>query len=71
MYKYARSVPKLKQPAFHRCPSCSVNIKKYTGAPTKYNRIKQQVAEERIRPGQHLHMSFGVVRGSVFKDKND
>jgi len=71
MHKYARGVPKLKQSVFHRYPSCSTNIKKDTGAPTKHNRVKHQVVEERICPGQHLHMDFGFVRGSAFKDKDD
>ena len=67
----ATGVPTLKQLAFHRCPSCWINIKKDTGASIKYNRVKQQLVEKCIRPGQHLHMDFSFFRGSAFKDNDD
>ena len=71
MHKYARGVPELKQLAFHKCPSCSINIKKDTSAPIKHSRPTINKAEDCIRPGQHMHIYFGFVRGSKYKRKDD
>ena len=71
IHTYVRGVTRLKQVVSRRFLSCSITIKKDTSAPTKHNRVKQQVAEEHIHPGQHLHMNLVFVRGGEFKDTDD
>ena len=67
IHKYTRGIPKKKQPTFYRYPYGSIAIKKDTINPTKRHRSKSNQTEERIQPGQYLHMGFGFVRGSVYK----
>lgn len=71
-HKYCKGVPKLQIPAFYQCASCMAGkIKKQVSKPTKSAKPQPIQAEERIHPGQHLHMDFGFVRGTAFRDKDE
>ena len=72
MYKFATGVPKLKEPPFYKCGTCLAGkMKKSSHCPPKTTIKKPPDPEELIRPGQHLHMDFGFVRGSSWHSTND
>ena len=71
MHKFARGIPKLRQPEFHKCQSCLLcKIKKQNKSPIKTSEPKEIKPEEKLRVGQHLHMDFGFLRGSEFSAKD-
>ena len=72
MHKYALGVPKLKAPPFYQCGTClACKTRKSSHGPRKTTERKPPDPEELIRPGQHLHMDFGSVRGSSWHAKNE
>ena len=72
MHNYARGIPKLKVPDFYKCQSCAYSkIRKDSSTKTKSSLRKELGPEEKIHPGQHLHMDFGFVRGSAFSKRDE
>ena len=71
MYRYATGVPKLKANPLYKCATClACKTKKTSHSPTKSVKIKPPQPEEHFKPGQHLHMDFGFVRGSDWSSKS-
>ena len=71
MHKYALGIPKLREPPFYKCGTClACKTKKSGHGPGKTIVKKPPDPEELIRPGQHLHMDFGFVRGSSWSSKD-
>ena len=71
-HKYCKGIPKLQIPPFYQCATCMAGkIKKQLSGPTRTTKPRPVQAEEHIRPGQHLHMDFGFVRGTAFRDKDE
>ena len=72
MHKYTLGVPKLREPPFYKCGTClACKTKKINHGPMKSTIKTPPDPEELIRPGQHLHMDFGFVRGSDWHSKNE
>ena len=72
MHKYAMGVPKLREPQFYKCGTfLACKPKKSSHGPMKSTIKTPPDPEELIRPGQHLHMDFGFVRGSDWHSKNE
>ena len=73
MHKYARGIPKLKEPDFYKCQTCSfTKLRKDSSTKSKATLPKPlPMPEEKFHSGQHLHMDFGFVRGTKFVQKDD
>ena len=72
MHHYARGIPKLKEPDFYKCKSCSLcKIKKDSSTKTQATRKATPQPTEKLHVGQHLHMDFGFLRGSAFAEKDE
>ena len=72
MHKYALGVPKLREPPLYKSGTClACKTKKSSHGPMKSTTKKPPDPEELIRPGQHLHMDFGFVRGSDWHSMNE
>ena len=71
MHKYALGIPKHREPPFYKCGTClACKTKKSSHGPGKTIVKKPPDPEELIRPGQHLHMDFGFIRGSSWSSKD-
>ena len=71
MHKYARGIPKLREPEFYKCQSCSLcKIRKDSSTKSRATMKNSVQPKEKYHVGQHLHMDFGFLRGSAFSAKN-
>ena len=70
MHKFALGDPKLRAPPFYKCGTClACKLKKSGHGPSKTTEKVPPVPEELFRPGLHLYMDFGFVRGSSWHKK--
>jgi dUTP pyrophosphatase len=73
IHQHVKGVPKLRKNHFYSCAAClAKNIKKvHIGEKKQY--VKDPNATKpgsNCKPGEHLHMDFGFVRGSDWKKKD-
>ena len=73
IHNHAKGVPKLSKPSFHKCAACMASKfkKQPIGQARNSHAPTSTPSEEPCKPGQHLHMDFGFVRGSDWKAKDN
>jgi hypothetical protein len=71
VHMHVEGVPKLKKNKFYSCAACmSAKFKKSHIGPSK-TMIKTATDPKPSKPGQHLHLDFGFVRGSDWSKKDN
>jgi hypothetical protein len=73
IHQHVKGVPKLRKNHFYSCAAClAKNIRKvHIGEKKEYKKKPDKEPPDPVsKPGEHLHMDFGFVRGSDWKKKD-
>jgi hypothetical protein len=73
IHHHVKGVPKLKKNHFYSCAAClAKNIRKvHIGERKEYVKNATKASPgANAKPGEHLHMDYGFVRGSDWKQKD-